>query len=186
MELAEPIEDINTRLERNYGKYDDKPNFRVVWSNDQLEKRIVTYTKDGFELINPMVAEVRKYSYIDSRFVLERLIPVDPKNTDLTEKISYEPAWTFNNANTGEYIPPRYDMCQVIIESILEKSGRQSGFAKYKDPNVNPEHRIAELDKMRMTLFGNETAAGDALAHGYGVVNPAVKSDFSTEEKSES
>lgn len=185
MELAEPIEDINEKLTLEYGKYNDKPNFRVVWSDDQFEKRWISYTDEGFQLLHPEVREVPKYrSYIQARFILERFVPIDDKETDLTVRAGYEPAWTFNHALTGEYIPPRYDMCSIIIESLLMKSGRKTGFAKYKDPDIDPEHRKRMIDNMMAELFGNETDTCDALTYREGVVNPAGKEHFSEQNNS--
>lgn len=183
MELAEPIEDINEKLVSHYGKYDDRPNFRVIWSNDQFEKRWMTHTNEGFELIHPEVREVPKYHhYVRDRWVLERLIPVDENQTDLTVRISYEPCWVFNHAETGEYIPPRFDMCSIIVESLLFASGNKNTFRKYQDPEVDPEYRARKLDKAYNDLFGNETPVADALRHKFGVVNPAGKELFQQKE----
>jgi hypothetical protein len=171
MELRETIESINYKLQRDFGKYsDNRPNFRVVWSNDQTEKRWTNFTDKGMELINPEVRELPKYKqYAPERFILERLVPV-PFGSDLVEKISYEPAWVFQD-RFQNYLPPFYDGCVFVIESILNQTGHK-GFAKYKDPEASPEYRAEQLQKVQDELFGNETDVTDHLAYGTGVVVP--------------
>lgn len=174
MELREPIEDINKKLLDKYGKYTDgRPNFRVVFSDDQFEKRWTDFTDDGFQLLQPEVRELPKYrQYIRHRYILERLIPVVGES-DLTTKTSYEPAWVFQDKNQN-YLPPFFDGCVLIIDSILERAGH-TGHVKYKDSNVSVEEREANLKKVENELFGNETNVGDHLAYGTGVVVPENK-----------
>jgi len=168
MELRESIESINYKLEKNFGKHmDNRPNFRVVWSEDQFEKRWTSFTDDGFELINLEVRELPKYKqYIEARYILERLVPVTGE-TDLVEKTSYEPAWVFQD-RFQNYLPPFYDGCVFVIDSLHEKMGYR-GHVKYKDPNVSEEQRMANVQKVQDELFGNETDVGDHLAYGTGV-----------------
>lgn len=180
-ELIEPLEKINYNLEKDFGKFEDgRVHFRVVWSDDQIEKRWMTHTNDGMELLFPEVREVRKYSYISERYVLERLVPVVGE-TDLTTKTSYEPAWTFQD-RFGNYLPPRYDACKFIVESMFEKMGNKSVHAKYKDPDLDPGHKQEEIMKMEKYLFGDETPMGDALSSGDGISYAGMKT-FSEEEK---
>jgi hypothetical protein len=172
MELREPIEDINKKLERDFGRFDDgRPNFRVIWSNDIFEKRWTAFTSSGIELLQPEVRELPKYrNWCPNRYILERLVPV-PKETDLLTKTSYEPAWVFQDRNQV-YLPPFYDGCVFVIESILEAGGKKGGFAKYKDETATEEARQAMIQKVQDDLFGNETDVGDHLAYGTGVVVP--------------
>lgn len=185
MLLVEEIDYINNKLFKEYGSEllaGSLPRFRVVFSDDQFEKRWMTHTKDGWELLHPEVREVPKYrQYIDAKYVLERLVPRLP-DSDVVDKVVYEPIWTFVDMG-GNYLPPTFDMCSVIIDSLFQQMNH-TGFAKYKDPSISPEERRKKLDEMYSTLFSNETPAGDALAHGYGVVNPAGKEHFNSEEVS--
>lgn len=169
MELREPIEDINKKLLERYGKYyDERPNFRVVFSDDQFEMRRTEFTDEGFELIHPEVRLLPKYrQYIQQKYILERLVPVVGE-TDLTEKTSYEPAWVFRDKN-GNYLPPFYDGCVHVIESILSVMDKANTHVRYKDKNVPEEERLAHLKAVEKDLFGNETDIGDALSIGTGV-----------------
>lgn len=176
MELAEPLERINYQLQRDFGReVDNSPIWRVVWANDLLEKRIMNHTDEGIDLIHPEVREVRKYKHIHDRYVLERLVPVMGE-TDIITPVSYEPAWTFQDRH-GEYLPPRFDACKFIIETIYSQIDKAGTHKKYNDPNATEETRLKMIMDMETTLFGNETPVGDALAHGYGIVVPGEKTD---------
>jgi len=174
MELKESIESINERLLREYGieiNCGNAPKFRVVFSDDQYEKRLTNFTDEGFELVHPEVRELPKYKqYIRGKYILERLLPVTGE-TDLVTKISYEAAWVFQDKN-GNYLPPFFDGCQHVIESLFHAIDRAGSFIKYKDKNVSPEEHLAHIQKVEDELFGNETPVGDALAHGSGIVVP--------------
>ena len=172
MELREPIESINGQLLSEYGSdiSSNKPKFRVVFSDSQYENRFMTHTDKGFELIHPEVRLVPKYKqYIKHRYILERLTPVVGE-TDLIEKISYEPVWTFQDKE-GKYLPPWFEGCRFIIENILMNMAVKNYRAKYKDI-MSKEQYLADMKSMEDELFGNETAIGDHLAYGTGIVVP--------------
>lgn len=185
MELVESIEYINEELFKRYGhepNADDLPRFRVVFSHDQFEKRWVTHTKEGFELLHPEVREVPKYRhYIKDKYVLERLVPLDTDNTDLTVKVGYEPAHVFMTPN-DEYLPPRFDMCTVVADRLLDVASGRVKPQKKVDPATEPGYMANLIERMQKNLFGNETSTGDALAHKYGVTNPAGPEHFETQQ----
>lgn len=185
MELREPIETINYYLNKEYGlAFNSQPNFRVIFSEDQYEKRWTNYTDEGMELLFPEVRNLPKYKqWIKEKYILERLIPIIGE-TDLTVEFGYEPAWVFQDKN-GNYLPPWLDGCRYIIDAILSAAGRSTGHAKYKDPNASAEGRMQQLLKVEAELFGNETDVGDALAYDSGITVPDFKIDESkqTEDK---
>lgn len=181
----ESLFNINRKLSDQYGRFDttDYPLFRVVWSNDEFEKRLLTHTKDGFALANPVVLEVPKYKqWAADRYILESLVGVpEEQQFELGgRKFSYEPLWVFQDAQ-GNALPPNYHAIQIIIRSVQESIDRAKGIQapKYKDPyaNLTPEQykevKTLELDALERDLFGNETKIGDALAQdsavGYGI-----------------
>ncbi len=65
--LPEKLEVINERLLTKWGKFSTTESslWRVVWSEDQLEKRWMTHTKDGFQYLEPQVGP--KIQAVDSR-----------------------------------------------------------------------------------------------------------------------
>lgn len=179
-ELVETIESINENLLRAFGTEimaGSLPKFRVVFADDELEKRLMTHTDDGFELLYPEVREVKKYSdhIYKGFYILERLVPVagsiEEGTTDLTTKVSYEPAWVFRDKH-GNYLPPLFDMCVFVAESMFAAAMRAGTHVKYKDPALDPELRKKELDSMMEKLFGEESDVADALHYREGVVVP--------------
>ncbi len=174
MELRESIEDINLRLIAEFGvelNAGGLPRFRVVFSEDQYEKRLTEFTDEGFQLLEPEVRLLPKYKqWIHEKFILERLIPVVGE-TDLVTKVSYEPAWVFQDKH-GNYLPPFFDGCKHVIESMFSAIDKANTFTKYKDKNVSVEERAAELKRVEDQLFGNETNMTDDLHSGSGIVVP--------------
>lgn len=172
MELRESITSINEKLLLNYGtEFGGSPKFRVVFSEDQYEKRKTEFTDDGFQLIHPEVRELPKYKqWIKEKYILERLVPVGVE-TDLVTKVSYEPAWVFQDKH-GNYLPPFYEGCKFVIESMFAVMDKANTHTRYKDKNVSPEERAAELKKVEDQLFGNETNLTDDLHTGAGIVVP--------------
>lgn len=169
MELVETIASINFRLKRDFGRLTDgTAEWKVVLAGEQTEKRRMDVTDDGFALLHPEVRLVRKYQHIPPNYyVLERNVPV-MGDTDLVTPTSDEPAWTFQD-RFGNYLPPRFDACKFIIESIYSKVNSAGTHKKYKDPEDSPEIRLQKLLDMEHALFGEETPVTDALHLGYGV-----------------
>ncbi len=167
------LEVFNRRLRSEFGYFEDKQRFRLVWSNDQFEKRLTAYTDEGLELLVPEVRELPKYrQYAPDRYILESITVIPEGHEELSvEKISYEPIWTFRDKN-GVYLEPNYMAAKFIINAILDPQ-----MTYYKAPTNEEERqrRIAEIDELEELLYGNETKIGDALmrdaAVGYGVRN---------------
>ena len=174
MELRETIESINYKLEKEFGKdLDNRPRFRVVSSEDEYELRLTEYTNEGFELAQPEVRRLPKYKqWIHQKYILEHLIPLPP-GSDLTEKMSYVPIWTFQDKK-GNYLPPFFDGCKFVIESMLMAMGRRDTFVRYRDKNISREEHEAHIQKVQNELFGNETDMTDDLHYGSGIVVPEL------------
>lgn len=166
----EDLKVINRRLMELHGKYlDGQPLFRVVWSEDQFEKRKTKFSPEGFELPNEVVIEVRKYGqYIHNKYLMERLIEVpEILHNEVLNKLSYEPVWVFEDKD-GNSLPPVWGVIEIVINAINNKARGE----KLKGPGGSPEEREEELKDMMETLYGNETPVGDALAHKTGIIVP--------------
>ncbi len=175
MELTESIKSMNQHLIDLYGidTSTGRAMFRIVWSEDQYEKRLTKFTREGLELLYPEVRELPKYKqWIHEKYVLERLVLVPDINVeDLpTERLSYEPLWVFADKD-GNYLPPRMDASQLVVDALYSQLGKSS-FAKYKDDESSPEEKAKRILKLEEELFGNESNVGDALAHNQAVVVP--------------
>lgn len=176
----EAIETINSRLEDIYGKdtVSGRAIWRVVWSNDEMEKQLLHYTPEGIELLHPKWFEVPKYGMIGIKdtYVLERLVLVPEINLDdVTVKMSYEPMWMFQDKN-GFPLPPKWEVCEFVIYNLYQKLGKPAPVYKDPDASSSKEEHLAKenmrITKLQEDLFGNETNTGDALAYREGVSVP--------------
>jgi len=183
MELPEKLEDINYWLQRDYGDTGARPNWRVVFSDDQFEMVkgwFCTYDNSGnFISATKGVSQVRKYEYIRERYVLERIMPVPMLQREelVGSEWSYEPVFTFEDIKS-EYLPPLYHVCKIVIENVMKAAARAVG-ARYKNPEDDQdpiEVKHERIKKLQEELFGNETEVTDAFSvkeaisvpHNYG------------------
>src|SRR5258706_5451002 len=171
----ETIESINKRLIDHFGLFENgEPNFRVVWSEDQREKRFMAYTDEGFALLIPEVREVRKYSYIRDKYILERIVPVPDSASELTTKLSYEPFWTFED-DRGFPVPPKFEMAKLLIDTLIENlwtAGHKAPIQTPEEEQNTAEGIKHRVDVLEEALYGNESKITDSLrldsAVGYG------------------
>jgi hypothetical protein len=177
MELAEPIESINRQLIDLFGidTSTGQPLFRVVWSEDQYEMRMVDTTERGIILPFPVLREVPKYSqWIDNRFVLERLVVVPEQNIKELAgiKLSYEPLWVFRG-KFDQYVPPTTWACKFVIDTLYAAIGKSS-LAKYVDEEAKHpvEAREQRIGQLTEELFGDESNLLGRTITGEAIVVP--------------
>ena len=180
--MAESIELINTQLKDHFGRdvVNGLPNWRVVWSNDQYEKRFGEwndYTKEGiFIRTVTEIREVPKYGWIKEKWVLEKLCVVPEIHKDeIGDKISYEPLHVFEDRN-GFPLAPKFIACKFLIDTIYTNMGiRQT--PKYRDPESTLEEsleaRDARLKEIQEALFGDDTDISDAIRYKEGIFVPS-------------
>lgn len=172
----ETIETINARLIEHYGidSNTGRPIFRIVWANDETEKRLVKETEAGVSFLFPQVIEVKKYPYLKDLYVLERLVIIPDVNREElpTSKLSYEPVWAYRNED-AQPIRPIWDATKFVVDTLYAALGKKS-MAKYVDTeeNTTPEGLDQRITKLAEELFGNETDVGDALSYKEGIVVP--------------
>lgn len=172
----ESITTINDRLREHFGISDNgDPIFRIVWADDQTEKRRVWMTDGGIELVHSEVREVRKYPYLRNFYVLERLVVVPEMDRyELpTITMSYEPIWTYRGMNDIP-VRPIWPATKFIIDTLYAALGKSS-MAKYVDSekNTTPEGREQRITELQGELFGDDTDVSDALHYKEGIVVPS-------------
>jgi hypothetical protein len=183
LETTERIESINQRLVDLFGldTVTGRPMWRIVWSEDQLEKRLGTYddiTREGIYLRTVTeVREVPKYrQWIHNKYVLERLVIIPDINTEElpTQKLSYEPMYVFENFK-GEALPPRTDVAKIIIDSVYAAQGKKS-LAKYVDDysKFTPEAQNKRINELIEYLW-DPSDISEALHQGEGIIVPGGK-----------
>lgn len=175
-ELPEDVKIINRLLIDNFGmdSVSGQAMWRVSWSNDQYEKRATNFTPEGFELLSPAVYEMPKYQWVKDRWILERLCLVpDIHVGELpTQRVSYECMYPFQNAYTGDALPPKYEACVFVINTVYAAMGKKS-MRKYVDEEENHPVEVKEerIKKLTEELFGDEssllgrTITGEAVAY---------------------
>lgn len=170
----ETVETLNTRLVDYFGYFvGNKPNYRIVFSDEQKEKRLTDLTREGFKLQKPTILEMPKYSYIKGKYLLEKLIEVPPQNLhELTELLSYECIWVFEDRN-GFPLPPVWNAIEIIVKTLHDNMGQKK---KYHDPESSLEESLESKEKrvkqLEEDLFGNESEICDALRYQQGIVVP--------------
>lgn len=176
MELTEQIESLNKQLVNLFGidSLTGRAMWRIVWSEDQREKRLTEFTPEGLQMLFPQVMELKKYPYIKEKYVLERLVlvPVVHERELPVSKLSYEPIFQFCDAETGEYRPPTIGASKFIIDTLLAAEGKESLGPKYKDAETGTfEERKEQIKQLEEELFGDEsslklkTVTGEAVAY---------------------
>lgn len=125
----ENIVALNKLLADRYGKLPDgRPIFRITWSEGQLEKRWGIFN-DYYPGTNIFlrefkgVREVKKYSWIKERWILEKLIILPRKQFELPSIIggengTYEPIWVFWYKD-GSYQKPTWNTVEFLVHGLL-------------------------------------------------------------------
>lgn len=185
MELAQDIESINKQLKELFGvdTVTGDVIWRVVWSEDQFEKRYGTYDDfvPGTKIFLRTVTETRevpKYrQWIHEKYVLERLVAVPEVNLiDLpTTKMSYEPLWVFEDKN-GNYLPPKIEACQFIINTVYAAQYGTKNLKKYHDPESSQEAELEtrrkRIDGIIDELFGEQSSLQGTTKTGESIIVP--------------
>jgi hypothetical protein len=123
------VDDINKRLAEKYGKnLLEQPYFKISWSNDLYEIRVGTFNEfygSIFLRTYRGARKVRKYNYIQNRWILERWQEKNLKPTDeLPNPDGYEILYLFEDKNRNP-LPPIWRVanliCDTIFNSLLTK-----------------------------------------------------------------
>ena len=173
----ESIETLNQRLIEYFGidTVTGQAMFRIVWSDDQTEKRLMPTLDSGVQLLHPEIREVKKYPYMEHLYVLERLVLVPDVNKEELAglKMSYEPIWAYCYEDRTP-VRPYWEATKFIVDTLYAAMGKTSlrKYVESEEESDTPEGRELRCDKIRDEIFGNETDTGDALAHKQGIVVP--------------
>lgn len=178
METTESIESINRQLVENFGvdTLTGSPIWRIVWSDDQFEKRFGTFddiTPNGLYIRTVTeVREVPKYKqWIHQRFILERLVVIPEQNQDElpAAKVSYEPIWTFEDAN-GNYLPPKWEATKFIVDTVYAAQYSTHTLRKYVDDESSQEKSLElkakRVDEIVEALWGEQSQFHDGIRTG--------------------
>lgn len=180
------IKRFNNQLQDLFGvdTVSGQQMWRLVWSDDQYEKRETDCTDAGIQLLYPIVKELPKYTYIKARYVLEHLVAVPEINSHElpAQKTSYEPVWTFET-KSGEYLPPHLEACKYIINLVIDamalaRDGRATSksFRKFIDEDENQEvsieNKAKRIAQIQEYLFGDQSALAGTTVTGETIIVP--------------
>lgn len=197
-EITEKIESINNQLIESFGidTVTGLPIWRVVWSEDQFEKRFGTYddytSSETYLRTVTEMREVPKYrQWIHDKYILERLVLVPEFNQEelAGSKLSYEPIWVFEDKN-GNSLPPKFEACKFIVDTVYSAQAvrksmitgdekRDHSMVRYKDDlvAVNAEN-AKEIQEQKISglmeeLFGDESSLmGTTIDCGSSIIVP--------------
>lgn len=165
---------INKQLKEHFGldTESNNPMWRVVWCEDQYEKRLIPFDVNGNQLLTPEARVVKKYGgWISEKWLLENLVAVPPHQVEelCGRKISYECIFVFQDEKENS-LPPNLEVAKLVINLVMAAKGKKFSTAKYQQ---DPEAAKKELDSMMEELYGEGTDVADALHHGEGIVVPS-------------
>ena len=137
-----------------HNQYDD-PIFRVVFSDNQIEKRQGIFNDYYGSIFIRTVREIRevlKYPWIKRKWILERWAPGEISyHKDLvTEKNGvYVCVYVFQDVNCN-YLPPLLKVCEIIIKSLLNP--RRLAEALAEDKTIGDKEDEKEVNEIEEEL----------------------------------
>ena len=116
--------DINRRLILLYGRDTtyDKPNWRVVWTDELVEKREgewEDFTPAGIYLgTKKGIREVKKYDYLKPCWMLEKLhhAMIRGVHDEVKEPYTYEPIYPFLDKDDNN-LPLNWKVVEIIVHA---------------------------------------------------------------------
>lgn len=148
------IKQLNRHLLETYGSdHTSRPRYRVMWSEDLLEKRnfVLGMNEDGSE--NVEVREVKKYSWVKDRYIFQKHFVGPAEQQDIKNWDGYEALFTFDtNGGLGEALIPTQQACEFIIMCV-ERTIPMTPKEK-RDFYEEQERKQIERDKLELAEAG--------------------------------
>ena len=170
----ENIKLINRWLKEKYGSIlDGRAKWKLVFSEGQFEKRHATverFTPAGIYLgTDTGVQVLKKYSYINERWILEELVFIDNNELIRADKSSYEPRWVFENKD-GNYQIPNQKAVQFLVESILKKREELNHEKRNEEDDYQEYDRKKKIArKENYEILGGDAGISEQLFSGEAV-----------------
>lgn len=116
---------INSQLAKNYGFSDNgRQIFRVVWSENVSETReseFDCFAGDIYIGTSRSVRRTKKYSYLNDKWILEKLVYNPTHEIKGSEFGNYEPIYVFQDGK-GNFLPLNRRVVEIILDSLLNGS----------------------------------------------------------------
>jgi len=170
------VKHINKWLKGQYGSdLLNRPIFRIVWSEDELEKRAGTFEDFYGSILCRTwkgVRECKKYgaATYKERFILEKLIfGID--NQEIwgeTKNGTYEPVWVFRGPG-DTYQVPTLKATEFVLRMLLGDKEKRT----QKDVDYDEAQSLQEdIETAYEALGGPEGDISSHLRTGSGIVVP--------------
>jgi hypothetical protein len=171
IELPEHVKSINRRLKK-FGLNPNKlPIYRVVFSDDEYEMRrgeFNVFHNKIFLRTEIGVRKVKKYSYIKSKFVIEKWIEPAIVNMlskdEIVDNNGYEPIYVFEDKD-GNFLRPIWR----VAENICYANQNPIDYWERKKQLDEEELKQEKEDYDVVATEHDRTSIGLALATGEGV-----------------
>lgn len=176
---------INRKLKDIYGSdLLDQPIYRVVWSDDLLEKRFETFRDfvPGTNILlreKKEVREVKKYNYLEPQWILERLF-MEPNtaivdNDTLNPRFSsYNCIWSFGFEGKGNNKRAQRPVWRAI-ELLIKWNFTEKKVASPKEMEEMDMKQLEEDEKIMLEMLNakGESYFQSALHDGDAIVMPS-------------
>jgi len=166
------VEVFNERLIQLYGyeQLTQQPKYRIVWSDDQTEKRYGSYDllskESGIWLgVKQGLVEIKKYWYLKECYLLERVEANLNRQDTLYDKWTYEPILTFLDKEDNP-LPLNWRAIEFAINHIEKAEKRirtESEDLQEEEKSLEKESEVvySHLDKpdptKELPTFTNST-----------------------------
>jgi hypothetical protein len=175
---------INQRLADIYGRdFLGQPLYRVIWTEDQIEKRFSTY-RDFLPGTNIFlreftgVREVKKYPDFLPQYVLEKLF-FNQHNKEILDnttlaplQCTYEPLWMFGIEDSGRAKPVIWRAIEFILMSINNPkllTPSQMNDKEFEQARKDEELMLEIMNtKIKNDSFHSSVMDGDTILFGRG------------------
>ena len=164
------VENLNKYLISQGLSEDNKPLFRLVWSDGIYEHRHGLF-RDYVLGTNILIREVtetrlvRKYNYINQRWILEKWAPGNltyTKEIPGTESGDYIPVYVFEDKN-GDYLPPNMKVLNFILAFLRGQIRKEDiPSQEYLDEK---EIQLIEDELGNHPTFSTHGAARNSIAY---------------------
>lgn len=150
--------------------------YRLVWSNRIFEHRHGLF-RDYVEGTNILIREVtetryvRKYNYIDQRWILEKWAPGEltaNKETPDAMNGDYLPVYVFEDKN-GKYLPPTEKVLLFILNNL---KGQVKQDERPSEEYLEEKELQYELDQLNnVPEFSTSGPSRNSIAYTKGLKN---------------
>jgi hypothetical protein len=150
--MTEEQRELNNWLRESYGKtVNGKTRFRLVWSEDITEFRKGQFNEFyGKIFLRTVIGtrELKKYNYIQDRFILEAWLDQDlSSNGEVPDAINgdYIPIWIFEDGK-GKPLPVTRKVLTFLIASIQGKVRKDNELSEEEAQEKEVQAQYESMD----------------------------------------